>query len=790
MKTTLSLLMACLIGSSTLAQQPGMEDLPPGILEKIKQMTGKKGPKFYKVLPSQSSFGVAWPGAPINVTPGIRDAFQHGTALCAIEVQWGTDICPSPDKEVPDFTIFVLELDTSDGLNQFSTNQGNTTASFRISGKMKKWKPAPSFCEDEAIVYAGEGPGGMNASFNTTQHYTSRNFQVWTGLQDMDQSTRDILETQKFITENMIGYFQWQAEEFRTPRITGVIGNSYPGLEVGGNKVPPAGATGESSNAEGRYEPWMAIRDGLVAFKTAVDVTSAAKGFGECMTSSKARWQKIADEGMGLSRQLFAEAGTMTAEQVQESTGMCTEMYSELAQAAFNPMGWAENRIYGCVNDMVAGMAEINKKYAAQGDRGAQARQKFATVPLDDPRQYTTAIDGDYMAHQLMELTDAMDELEHEFGKLPKAASGQIWGPGLWNNLKAWNPGVPAASIAASACMSESKQNADPEVLAALKALGYPVPDQIPDVDAVLENLPELPEGVEFDVNQPQFNGNLVGTNFATIQGRKVPKLYIWFSISSPDDTLNESWRYQTSVWDLLADEEPEPEQPQPEQPEAYFVGTNGSDSNPGTNEAPFATLRKAINTAQVDRLAGKQATIIVKDGVYRESSSITFPSAVTMPKLTIKGESRHGAIFVATEPVEGDSSWTTDSDSLIWQATLPLHPDQGTWPPSSTAMISGGPVLAVDGERLIFLPLADPHTAGIWTYSTTDAKFYAPAGAKNVNERDVQVSIRPYALELNGAMNITINDLLLRHYPMKPGEQSPGIIHSGGVTVAGCKFE
>jgi hypothetical protein len=48
----------------------------------------------------------------------------------------------------------------------------------------------------------------------------------------------------------------------------------------------------------------------------------------------------------------------------------------------------------------------------------------------------------------------------------------------------------------------------------------------------------------------------------------------------------------------------------------AYFVSTSGSDTNPGTEAAPWRTIQKAVNSAP------SGSTIVIRGGTYRETVS------------------------------------------------------------------------------------------------------------------------------------------------------------------------
>lgn len=76
-----------------------------------------------------------------------------------------------------------------------------------------------------------------------------------------------------------------------------------------------------------------------------------------------------------------------------------------------------------------------------------------------------------------------------------------------------------------------------------------------------------------------------------------------------------------------------------------YYVSPDGSDSNPGTEDKPWKTLKKAAGTMQ----AG--STAIFEDGVYLEDNVTVFRyNGKEGAPITIKARNKHGAVIKYTK--------------------------------------------------------------------------------------------------------------------------------------------
>ncbi|MBE6406434.1 MAG: DUF1565 domain-containing protein [Lentisphaerae bacterium] len=78
-----------------------------------------------------------------------------------------------------------------------------------------------------------------------------------------------------------------------------------------------------------------------------------------------------------------------------------------------------------------------------------------------------------------------------------------------------------------------------------------------------------------------------------------------------------------------------------------YFTGTNGSDSNPGTEHAPFKTIQKGVNILQ----PGDTLTIL--PGIYRESVTWRFNGSAEKPT-TVRAKFAGTVLLRGDIPVSG----------------------------------------------------------------------------------------------------------------------------------------
>ncbi|MBM3861117.1 MAG: hypothetical protein FJ395_15920 [Verrucomicrobia bacterium] len=115
-----------------------------------------------------------------------------------------------------------------------------------------------------------------------------------------------------------------------------------------------------------------------------------------------------------------------------------------------------------------------------------------------------------------------------------------------------------------------------------------------------------------------------------------------------------------------------------------FFVAVNGRDSNPGTAEAPVASLGKAVALAEGQPLPSE---IIIRGGTYYLSRSVRIPRSKKQCRLIIRAAENETVVFdgsiplPASEPLQGrfgvyliKGNYPTDAPPTIWEETTGKH--------------------------------------------------------------------------------------------------------------------
>lgn len=190
----------------------------------------------------------------------------------------------------------------------------------------------------------------------------------------------------------------------------------------------------------------------------------------------------------------------------------------------------------------------------------------------------------------------------------------------------------------------------------------------------------------------------------------------------------------------------------------AYFVATNGSDSNPGTLLAPWATLHHAVTAAP------NGATIVVRAGTYHDS--VVFPYG---KQLTIQNFPDEAVWLDGSQPVTGwtqsggvwaHSGWTFAPDSTDptagnttpgWQMVNPAHP-----------MAAHPDEVFYDGNQLQQVGSLDEVQPGTFYVDTANQTLYL---GSDPTGHLVEASTLTEAIYINGGTGSIVRGIGIRRY-------------------------
>ncbi len=201
-----------------------------------------------------------------------------------------------------------------------------------------------------------------------------------------------------------------------------------------------------------------------------------------------------------------------------------------------------------------------------------------------------------------------------------------------------------------------------------------------------------------------------------------------------------------------------------------YVDGTNGSDSNPGTETLPFKTIGYAASQAVTNNHNNKGTHVWIQNGTYREAISlsgsgsdtswpITF-EAVNHGKVTVSG----GVLYTGWSTYSGNSSIYTNAWDNDWGLCATLAGcDTATYPQPD--IMRRQEMVAVNGTAMTQVLSLTQMVAGTFYVDTTSKLIYLwpPSGTK-MSTATVDVATQLTLLSLSGKSNIVVRGIIFQY--------------------------
>lgn len=667
---------------------------PPGVQEQIMQASAG-WQEYTPLIPSSSvmdSPQVAMiPNIMGSKIPGLENT-EGAIGFISKAIQG--KFCPDNSKYPNEYTLWIFKLNENDPYNTFASSPRDKSGMVRISGIMDLYRPGSNYCDTGEMEKVSTGPYNLNVNFKTFIHSTPRNFQIMGTGKETKEYFKNLRELKKLYQSQLLPYLKAVREYKSKPHIT----------NIGGNGNTPDGPIDTrrpvKSGTEDTDAGWKASRDGMGFVKNSLEAISKAVDFGTAVqTASK-----------------IVGAGTKISTQAVKATFGLIQSAANVVGVDFNlPNVASEAHLNATVDNMLRATAKAMEQYAPR-DPAAKHINEKSKVDVQNNQDYKPMIDASFMISTLSDAFDQLDNIEQGVNdaNLPSnIVEGTIIGPGIYERLEMSVGTFPNAG--GSSALSEQGINNMPKMFEELEQMGYAIPDEVKSID-IKKKLAEAQakmnsKGYDLDISKPMFNFFSHTTSRIYHQGREAPDVWVYFQISSPDEYVDDGWINDNTIFkdNPLQNDETEPEQ---SNPILIWVATDGNDTNENshTYNFPLATLQKALEVAHKRRRSDRPVNIILKDGVYGQSTEIDWSASrpQDLSPLTISAENDGMVIFKGTLPISDDVEWTRNiKKEAGWDASLPLHPNQLTYNPGGDIMTNPPPVLMVNGNKLIhFSPM------------------------------------------------------------------------------------
>jgi hypothetical protein len=201
-----------------------------------------------------------------------------------------------------------------------------------------------------------------------------------------------------------------------------------------------------------------------------------------------------------------------------------------------------------------------------------------------------------------------------------------------------------------------------------------------------------------------------------------------------------------------------------------FYVATDGSDSNPGTEDLPFKTIGYAASQALANNYAGKGTHVWINNGTYRESISIsgsksetswpiTF-EAIDHGQVTISG----GVLYTGWTAYSGNSSIYTNVWDNTWGTCATVTGCSTATYPQPEIMLRRE-MVAVNGTVMTEVLSLTQMVAGTFYADTTNKTIYLwPPSGTDMATATVDVATEPSLFSIDGFSNLVVRGIVFQY--------------------------
>ncbi|MBA3914222.1 MAG: choice-of-anchor D domain-containing protein, partial [Acidobacteriales bacterium] len=198
-----------------------------------------------------------------------------------------------------------------------------------------------------------------------------------------------------------------------------------------------------------------------------------------------------------------------------------------------------------------------------------------------------------------------------------------------------------------------------------------------------------------------------------------------------------------------------------------YWVdASNGSDSNPGTQAAPFQTIAKAAAAAEANNQAGIGTQVNVNPGTYRESVAIASTPADTAAPITIQAVTPGTAALSGADVFGG---WLPYNGTAVYSNAWPYQyglcsADNGP-APFEEDIVLRRELFVINGRVLTQVLALGQMQPGTYFVDEAGAQAYIwPPSGTDMSTATVEVATRPELLSIAGKSNMVVRGLTFEY--------------------------
>lgn len=201
-----------------------------------------------------------------------------------------------------------------------------------------------------------------------------------------------------------------------------------------------------------------------------------------------------------------------------------------------------------------------------------------------------------------------------------------------------------------------------------------------------------------------------------------------------------------------------------------FYVATNGSDSNPGTEELPFKTIGYAASQALANNYAGKGTHVWINNGTYRESIAISGSKSETSWPITFEAIN-HGQVTISGSVLytgwttySGNSSIYTNLWDNTWGTCATVTGCSTATYPQPEIMLRQE-MVAVNGAVMTEVLSLTQMVAGTFYVDTSNKTIYLwPPSGTDMATSTVDVATEPSLFSIDGFSNLVVRGIVFQY--------------------------